>query len=433
MAVAKARMKKLRNTLIWLVITAAFIGPGTVTIALSAGARYDYALLWTLLLAVFACFVLQEGAARIQIAGGHNLGRALQRYFQRGRKNITAVALTAAILLGCAAYEAGNILGAVAGLKLVLPMSEKIAITIMVLLAGGLLATNRFRFITNFLAAIIGIMGISVIVIAFSLDNPAPAITKGMFLPVVPSGAEILVLGLIGTTVVPYNLFLGSRLAFEQEVSNMRLGIGIATLTGGMITAGLILIGSKIDGPFSFEQAENTLKLIAGPLTGYFFAFGLFAAGFTSAITAPWAAAITYKATMSPRNEKRSYSMVWLGVLLFGFVFGVSGTEPVPVIILAQAANGLILPFLAFAILLLLNNKKLMQGHVNGLGSNAAMLGVMWITTILGLLSIVRAFYRVLRPEAEISYNVLIMIVASALIATVLAGMYIHRTSVREQ
>ncbi len=426
LAVAKSRMKKLHNTLIWLVITAAFIGPGTVTTALSAGARYDYALLWTLLLAVFTCFVLQEGAARIQIAGGHSLGSALRAYFH-GKKNILPIALTAAILLGCAAYEAGNMLGAVAGLKLAFPVSGRQAITLLTLLAGGLLAANRFGFITNFLATLIGIMGLSLIVIAFTLDHPGGQLADGLFLPVVPTGAEILVLGLIGTTVVPYNLFLGSRLAFDQEIRNMRTGIAIATVTGGLITAGLILIGAQISAPFTFEKAVDALNIIVGSWGGAVFSFGLFAAGFTSAITAPWAAAITYKTTVAPQHEKRSYFMVWFGVLLTGFVFGVSGVQPVPMIILAQAANGMILPFLSFAILLLSNNKILMKNHANGLSANIAMLAVMWITTTLGLLSFVRAVYRISGSGAAISFALLTAIELTALVISVATGIYVHR------
>ena len=63
----------MRKTLVWLVISAAFVGPGTVTTATKAGEALGTTLLWTIMFAVFACVLLQEGAARIYIVSGKQL------------------------------------------------------------------------------------------------------------------------------------------------------------------------------------------------------------------------------------------------------------------------------------------------------------------------------------------------------------------------
>ena len=52
-------MKRLLNVLFWSVISAAFIGPGTVTTASSAGATFGLQLAWALLFSTVACIVLQ--------------------------------------------------------------------------------------------------------------------------------------------------------------------------------------------------------------------------------------------------------------------------------------------------------------------------------------------------------------------------------------
>jgi Mn2+/Fe2+ NRAMP family transporter len=146
----------LRKTLIWFVISAAFIGPGTVTTATSAGAQYGLTLLWTIVFAIIACIVLQEGAARINIAANLSLGQAIVKQFNSENKKISlAVVLTIAVVLGCAAYEAGNILGAVSGISLTVGVNTQIATIGIIIVAGGLLYTNRFSLITNFLAAIL--------------------------------------------------------------------------------------------------------------------------------------------------------------------------------------------------------------------------------------------------------------------------------------
>ncbi|RMD96348.1 MAG: divalent metal cation transporter, partial [Calditrichaeota bacterium] len=109
-------MNRLLNILFWSIISAAFIGPGTVTTAAKAGASYRFALLWALLFSTLACLILQEASARITIVSGRNLGQALRDQFHGGVAGFAVLILVlGAIILGCAAYEAGNILGGVAG------------------------------------------------------------------------------------------------------------------------------------------------------------------------------------------------------------------------------------------------------------------------------------------------------------------------------
>jgi hypothetical protein len=111
-------MKRLLDVLFWSVISAAFIGPGTVTTAATAGAGFGLQLAWALLFSTVACIALQEAVARLVIASGRGLGAAI-----RSTGGTVLAALTGfAIVLGCAAYEAGNILGGVAGAQLVLDL-----------------------------------------------------------------------------------------------------------------------------------------------------------------------------------------------------------------------------------------------------------------------------------------------------------------------
>jgi len=413
----------LRKTLIWFVISAAFIGPGTVTTATNAGAQYGLTLLWTIMFAILACIILQEGAARISIAANLSLGQAIIKQFNSQQKTMSlAMALTIAVVLGCAAYEAGNILGAVSGIALTTNINTPITSAGIVLIAGILLYTNRFSLITNFLAIIIGIMGLSLLGVALMLDIGSVDLISGMAIPKIPTGAELLTLGLIGTTVVPYNLFLGSRLAKSQEMKRMRQGLSLSVILGGLITISLILIGSKVNGPFSFANVAQALSTVTGPWATYFFAFGLFAAGLTSAITAPWAASITLTSTLNVKSSNKSFRLTWILVLLTGLVFGVSQVKPIPIIILAQAVNGILLPFLAIAIFLVLNNKEIMQAYVNKWLGNVVLLFIVWITGILGLLNVVKATYSTLDIEQTISNSMLLTLALVSLLITVGLG-----------
>ena len=413
----------MRKTLIWFVISAAFIGPGTVTTATSAGAQYGLTLLWTIVFAIIACIVLQEGAARINIAANLSLGQAIVKQFKGENKKISlAVVLTIAVVLGCAAYEAGNILGAVSGISLTVGVNTQLATVGIIIVAGVLLYTNRFSLITNFLAAIIGIMGLSLLVVAFSLETDASQLMQGLAIPRIPQGSELLTLGLIGTTVVPYNLFLGSSLAKSQELINMRRGLSLSVILGGLISISLIIIGSKVEGPFSFMSVAGALSKATGPWATYLFAFGLFAAGLTSAITAPWAASITLTSTIKVKSRDKAFRITWMLVLFTGLIFGLSQVKPIPIIILAQAVNGILLPFLAVAILLILNNKKIMQQHANKLVGNILLLLIVWVTCILGILNLLKAFYSTFGVAQLITNVILIIITLFSLLITIVIG-----------
>lgn len=101
-----------------VVVAAAFIGPGTVTTATVAGARYGYSLIWALAFSVCAALVLQEMAARLGVVGRLGIGEAVRRRFTApAARVLSGVLIIGAILVGNAAYETGNLLGGALGLE----------------------------------------------------------------------------------------------------------------------------------------------------------------------------------------------------------------------------------------------------------------------------------------------------------------------------
>ena len=99
-------------------VTAAFIGPGTITTCSLAGAQFGYALLWGLTFSVVATIILQEMSARLGIITRHGLGEALRTHFSTpASRIITAILVVSAITIGNAAFQTGNILGASIGLQ----------------------------------------------------------------------------------------------------------------------------------------------------------------------------------------------------------------------------------------------------------------------------------------------------------------------------
>jgi Mn2+/Fe2+ NRAMP family transporter len=392
-------MKRLMNLLFWSVIAAAFIGPGTVTTAARAGSDFGFSLAWALLFSTVACVVLQEASGRVTVLTGEELGVAIRdRFAGAARAGWVPALLAGGIVLGCAAYEAGNLLGGVAGARLLLDASPALLTAVCGVLAAALLATGNTRWIARTLGSLVAVMGIAFLVTAVRLAPDVGALVSGLVIPRIPAGSTVLVLGLVGTTVVPYNLFLGSALARDNRLGEMRWGLALAVGGGGLISLGVLVVGTALGGGLEYERLATVLADKLGSGAEVSLAVGLFAAGFTSAITAPLAAAITARTLLgggggrdwsegSPR-----YRAVWLGVLLFGVVFGIAGAQPIPAIILAQALNGLVLPLIAVFLWMTMNDRALLGNQgVNTTIQNLVMGVVVLVCVALGLRGLLAA------------------------------------------
>ena len=393
-------MKRLLSVLLWSILAAAFIGPGTVTTASSAGSRFGPILLWALTFSTVACMVLQEASARLTLASGRDLGQALRRRFAGGWRGAAILLLVlGAIVVGCAAYQAGNILGGVAGAALAVELPRPILTLASGLVAGLLLWFNKPKTVAHLLGLLVAIMGAAFLFTAILLRPDPVALARGALLPSLPAGSAVLTLGLVGTTVVPYNLFLGSGLARGQGMGEMRFGLVVAVGLGGLISAAVLVVGTAVEGEFSFPALAAVLGERLGSWAGTLFAVGLLCAGLSSAVTAPLAAAVTAKslfasADADSRWDDRSwrYRAVWLVVLGAGLAFGLSGVRPIPAIIIAQAFNGVLLPMVAVFLLLAVNDGALMGAEaVNGVFANLIMGAVVAVCLLLGAGGLLRA------------------------------------------
>ena len=429
-------MKRLLQILFWSILPAAFIGPGTVTTCASAGARFGYALLWALTFSTIATVVLQEASARVTVVSGRNLAQAIRvRFHGQAVGLLVLLLVVGAVVAGNAAYEAGNVLGAAAGAGLGAGIAPRAATVLIGLTAFAVLWVGTPKMVTRVLAATVAVMGIAFLVTAVLLAPPVGEVLRGATVPSFPGGSGLLVLGLIGTTVVPYNLFLGSGVAAGQQLSEIRFGITVAVVLGGLISMGILVAGVGVGGEFSYAAVSSTLSGKLGGWAGPLFAWGLFAAGFSSAITAPLAAAITARGLFDGgdgRWDERGwrYRAVWMGVLGVGFAFGLAGVRPIPAIILAQALNGVVLPFAAVFLLLIVNDRALMGGRMNGPAANAVTGLVVAATIVLGVSGVLRAAAGVIDLEATEQRILLVSALVSAvLLLPVLAAVRRGRAS----
>jgi len=224
----------------------------------------------------------------------------------------------------------------------------------------------------------------------------------------------------------------------SQKISEMRFGLSVAIILGGIISMAVLIVGAVVIGDFTYEALSEALTSRLGTWSVYMFGLGMFAAGFSSAITAPLASAITAKSLFGYRNKKKwkiqslNYKLVWGLVLLVGISFGLTNIEPIPAIILAQALNGFILPFISIFLLFVINDPKLMgENGMNGWFSNILMGIVVWVTLILGLTNVIRAAgsaFNFIIPEGNLKF-IIILIITLIITAWVMIKVYFIRFS----
>lgn len=391
-------------------IAAAFIGPGTVTVCTIAGAKYQFVLLWAMVFSVFATIVLQEMSARLGLVAKKGLAQAVRSEIKNPFLKWSAMILImSAILVGNAAYEAGNISGGVLGMELLRAPAfmtfddmriniysiELGAIALIVLMMGS------YKFIEKTLVFLVVLMSLAFVSTAVMTSPNLVAVLKGLLIPSFPEGSTLIIIALIGTTVVPYNLFLHASLVQEKwqgskDLSKARKDTIISIILGGMVSMAIIISAAAIEN----ANVNNAVDLVKGlqPLFGnyakYMLAIGLFAAGITSAITAPIAAAYVVSGCLNWQTNLKStkFRMTWMFVLFIGVVFSSIGFKSIEVIKFAQVANGLLLPFIALFLLWVTSNQKVLGQYKNSKLQNLLGVIIVLVTIVLGAKSLIKVF-----------------------------------------
>ena len=248
---------RLKNIGPGALVAAAFIGPGTVTSCSTSGANYGYTLLWAMLLSVISVIIMQSMAARLGIVSKMGLGQALREKFQsKPARILLAILVISAVFIGNIAYETGNISGSVLGVQSAIPalgnQTAKIVLALIIGIAAFvLLWSGSYKYIEKILTALVVIMGVVFFITAFAAKPNWGAVFKGLFGFQVPDGSSwMTIAALMGTTVVPYNIYLHASSAAKkwsadddvaEGLANSRLDSIISIGLGGLISMAIII------------------------------------------------------------------------------------------------------------------------------------------------------------------------------------------------
>ncbi|MBL30345.1 MAG: manganese transporter [Flavobacteriaceae bacterium] len=353
-----------------VIITSAFIGPGSLTVCALAGVDFGFELLWAVLLSCLITIFFQNIVANLSYH--HNLGLIellKNKLNNKSLKVFFKYYILITIFFGNAAYEAGNISGALLGLNniseiILFETSELfepyllLIITIFLILV---VLKDNIRLLKNVLGIAVMLMSFSFLVAAIITKPNLIDILAGFFIPRWRPETWSTIVAVLGTTIVPYNLFLHAWLVKKEKSNNISFKLLkrdtiIAVSFGGVISASIIIAasGANIYELVSVEDLGTSLNNLYGNKSQLLISFGLFAAGLSSAMTAPLAARYVFKESINNYSNKFKLEIVAPILIIFiGLIFTHFDTNPFNLIKVAQIANGLMLPGITLFILYL--------------------------------------------------------------------------------
>lgn len=384
------------------VITASFIGPGTVTACTKAGATFGYALLWTVVFATVATIVLQEMSARLGIVTQNGLGEAIASTFEIPfLKKLSIVLVGVSIVSGCAAYIAGDLAGTALGLTTIIGGKSNVVAPIMGIVVLILVFKGSFKLLEKLLTILVGLMAVIFITTMIVAKPDLGQILSGTFIPSIPQNSLLTVIAIIGTTIVPYNFFIHAASAKNtwkdpDELELSKWDIYFSISVGGLITAAILITSATLMRGVDVKTAADLsiqLEPLLGKYAKYFLSIGLFSAGLSSAIATPLGASYTLAGLLGWKydNSDVRFKTTNIIIVLTGIIGSATGFNPISLILASQALNGITLPVIVIFLIIATSRTKILGEYVNNLFQKIIGWIIAGISLVLGGTSLISA------------------------------------------
>jgi len=368
--------------------------PGGILTYSQAGAKFGYMLLWTLIPITIALIIVQEMAARMGAVTGKGLSDLIREEFGLRATFITMAILTLA--------DFGNIAAEFAGLAsgmAVFHVNKWIAVPIGAALVWTVIVRGTYKPVERLLI-LLSLIYFTYPISAFLAKPDWKLAIHDTLVPQWSNDSAYLVmlLGLIGTTITPWMQFYLQASIVEKGVDQRHYALSRWDVILGCIVTDVIAffivvacaatIYKSGHGEITdVGQAALALRPFAGQFASLLFAIGLINASLLSAAILPLATAYNVCEGLGFESgvEKRFSEapiFYWLYTLLIvcgaGFVL-IPNLPLLKVILFSQVLNGILLPFVLFYMLLLINRRRIMQEFTNKLWQNA----IAWTTAVI--------------------------------------------------
>lgn len=368
--------------------------PGGILTYSQAGAKFGYALLWTLIPTTIALIIVQEMAARMGAVTGKGLSDLIREEF-----GFRATFFTM-LILGVADF--GNIMAEFAGVASgmgLFGVTKYIAVPIGAAIVWVLVVSGSYKMVERILIAF-SLLYFAYVGSALLAHPSWKLAVHDTLVPSVSRGSEylVMVIGLIGTTITPWMQFYLQGSIVEKGIGKKQYALSRLDVISGCIITDVVaffivlacaatLYPAGIHSINDAAEAADALKPLAGQWSALLFAVGLVNASMLSAAILPLATAYNICEGLgfeSGVNKKFSEApaFYWLYTLLIACGAGVVLLPHIPllkVILYSQVVNGVLLPFLLIFMLILVNKKELMGEY-----KNSRFINIMaWSTSIV--------------------------------------------------
>src|SRR6476646_3207161 len=373
--------------------------PGGILTYSQAGAKYGYTLLWTLIPTTIALIVVQEMAARMGAVTGKGLSDLIREEF-----GLRATFITMAIL---SIADFGNIAAEFAGIASgmgVFGVTKYLAVPVGAALVWIVIVKGRYKPVERMMI-LFSLIYFTYPISAFLAKPDWNRVLHDTLIPQFHGDSQylLMVVGLVGTTITPWMQFYLQASIVEKGVDRRHYALTRLDVILGCVVTDVIAFfivvacaatiyksgGGTIGGAEIRDAADAAKALIpfAGPFAGALFAVGLVNASLLAAAILPLATAYNICEGLGfesgiERRFSEAPIFYWLYTLL---IVGGAGFVLIPrlpllkVILFSQVANGVLLPFILFYMLMLINRKRIMQEFTNNWWQNA----VAWSTAIV--------------------------------------------------
>jgi manganese transport protein len=361
-------------------VTIGFIDPGNWASNLAAGSSFGYTLIWVVTLGTMMLMLLQHNAAHLGIATGYCLSEAATIYLPRK----ASVPILASAVAAAVSTALAEILGTAIAINMITGLPVRIAVILGCALSFLMLFTNSYRRLEKWIIGFVSVIGISFVFELVLVKADWAAALRGTFVPSMPPSSIVLVMSLLGSVVMPHNLYLHSEI-IQSRQWNLEDGVTIhhqlrfefldtmiSMIVGWAINCAIIVLaaatfhagGIKVE---ALDDAKRLLEPLLGKTSGLVFAVALLFSGISSSVTAGMAGGAIFTGIygecydIEDRHTRRGVIITLAGAALIALVV----PNPFWALVISQMVLSVQLPFTIFTQIFLTSSRKVMGDFAN--------------------------------------------------------------------
>lgn len=355
-----------------VVASVAYLDPGNFAANIQAGAGYGYSLLWVVLIANLTAMLFQAMSAKLGIVTGKNLAELSRIHFSRR----TRLGMWLASEIAAMATDLAEFLGGAVGFMLLLHIPLMPAMVLMGLLTYGILMFERggFRPMELVITGFVAMIAVAYVAELFIAPPDAAGVITGLTMPhIADSGALLIAVGVIGSTVMPHAIYLHSGLTqgraparddkdraklIRYSNREVLVALGVAGFVNmAMVAMAAVAFHGMGADVATIENAYQTLIPALGSAAAGLFLIALTAAGISSSVVGTMAGQMIMQGFVGFKIPIWARRVITMAP---AFVIAALGFDITYSLVMSQVVLSLVLPVPVIALIVLSRKQEVM-------------------------------------------------------------------------